>query len=482
MPNILNLLQYGRKLPNATSAIDNIVNPNTYKALFGQIDDVLQRSLPGKFQGAGIQNAPTNLIGQVSDIANMPSGAAREAARNQLKRNFQMAGRLDDVVRPTGGQAASGALRAPGISKDIRSYDLVNPRGARATSGPFKGYDLNSNFQGPGLPPSKIKPGPIIPSGGQKAPPLTAFGGVNPIVGNTPNQIVSKGVNKSLIQQASQYMPKGPMGLLGRGFQVFEGAQVVDNLRKGNYGQAAMNAALMFPGNTLKAVRGVLPVGAGGLGVAGLTGLGLTALELGAPPSVADGTLDSPEAKRAEELYRTQQYDREQGADLDMEAIRNLPGGSANPLPPFNPNQDLPASAEQSLDPTPLQHQMAIYEQGRNAAQTQTERNQVRDLGLAIHKAHNPQLYSNFQVPMASDRTFNPLMANTFPDTYPQTREAFIQEGGVQMPQTMNNADARNEVIEGNRLEGERLAEQLTGDLEVQEFMKKFLSAQTGAK
>lgn len=485
MPNILNMLQYGRRLPNAASAIDNIVNPNTYKALFGGVDDVLQRSLPGRFQGTGIQNAPTNLIGQVSDIANMPPGAAREAARDQLQRNFQMAGRLDDVVRPTGGQASSGALRAPTVPGNTRSYDLVNPRGSRATSGSFK-PDLNSAFQGPGLPPSKVRPGPVIPSGGQKVQPLTAFGGSNPIVGNSP--IITKGTNKNLIQQASQYMPKGPMGYLGRGFQVLEGAQVVDNLRKGNYGQAAMNAALMFPGKTLSAVRGLLP--AGGLGVAGLTGLGLAALELGAPASVASGTMDSPEAKRAKELYRTQQYDREQGADLDMDTIRNLPGGANNPLraplPPFNPNQDLPASAEQSVDTSPFQHQMAIYEQGRNAAQTQAERNQVRDLGLAIHKAHNPQLYSNFQTPMASDRTFNPLMANMardYPGTdYPLTREDFIKERGIQLPQTMTNVDARNELIEGNRLEGEREVGELASSLEAQEFMKRFLAGRAGGK
>ena len=157
-------------------------------------------------------------------------------------------------------------------------------------------------------------------------------------------------------------------------------------------------------------------------------------------------------------------------------------GGYIPPTPTFNPNQDLPASAEQSVDTAPFQHQMAIYEQGRNAAQTQAERNQVRDLGLAIHKAHNPQLYSNFQTPMASDRTFNPLMANTFPDAYPQTREAFIAEGGVQLPQTMNNVDARNEVIEGNRLEGERAAGELASSLEAQEFMKKFLAGRAGGK
>lgn len=320
--------------------------------------------------------------------------------------------------------------------------------------------------------------------------------GKGSIVGNTP--IVTKGANKNLIQQASQYMPKGPMGFLGRGFQVFEGAQVVDNLRKGNYGQAAVNAALMFPGKTLGAVKGLLP--AGGLGVAGLTGLGLAALELGAPATVADGTLDSPEAKRAKELsmYGTlppsarvvTQYpegiptgvgggNAAQAQSLDPKAPG---GGYIPPTPTFNPNQDLPASAEQSVDTAPFQHQMAIYEQGRNAAQTQAERNQVRDLGLAIHKAHNPQLYTNFQTPMASDRTFNPLMANTFPDAYPQTREGFIAEGGVQLPQTMNNVDARNELIEGNRLEGERAAGELASSLEAQEFMKKFLAGRAGGK
>jgi hypothetical protein len=289
--------------------------------------------------------------------------------------------------------------------------------------------------------------------------------------------IISKGTNKSLIQQASQYMPKGPMGFLGRGFQLYEGAQALDNLRKGNYGQAAMNAALMFPGRTLGAARGLIANP-----MALTTGAILAGTELLFPAKAADGTMDSPEAKRAEELYRTQQYNKEQGADLDMDTIKNLPGGASNPLPPFNPNQDLPASAEQSVDTAPFQHQMAIYEQGRNAAQTQAERNQVRDLGLAIHKAHNPQLYSNFQTPMASDRTFNPLMANTFPDTYPQTREAFIAEGGVQLPQTMNNVDARNELIEGNRLEGERAAGELASSLEAQEFMKRFLAGQAGGK
>ena len=139
------------------------------------------------------------------------------------------------------------------------------------------------------------------------------------------------------------------------------------------------------------------------------------------------------------------------------------------------PSQSLPPSPEQIVEQTPIEKQLVQYEQGRGAAKTQAEMNQVRDVGLAIHKAHNPQLYSNFRAPMASDRTFNPLMANTFPDMYPQSREAFIKEGGVQMPQSMNNVDARTEIIEGNRLEGEQRAARLTEELKAQEFMQRFL-------
>ena len=296
----------------------------------------------------------------------------------------------------------------------------------------------------------------------------------NPIVGPTRSTpIVTPGTNKNLIQQMSQYG--------GRGLQALGAVDVADKLRKGNYSGAALEAAMLFPGRTLGAARGLLlnPV-------ALTTGAALTASELMFPAKVADGTMDSPEAKRMKETFRTQEYDKEQGADLDIDAIKNLPGGANNPLPPFNPNQDLPASAEQSVDTSPFQHQMAIYEQGRNAATTQAERNQVRDLGLAIHKAHNPQLYSNFQTPMASDRTFNPLMANMardYPGTdYPLTREDFIKERGIQLPQTMTNVDARNELIEGNRLEGEQMAGQLAASLEAQEFMKKFLQGQAGAE
>lgn len=232
---------------------------------------------------------------------------------------------------------------------------------------------------------------------------------------------------------------------------------------------------------------------------------------VGLPPQVAPGAIVSPKKQRYRTETRTGAFGVPYEARIPLEgtygelppsvntnfaaydesvtlpdAARRSAGNAGSYVPPFNPNQDLPASAEQSLDPTPLQHQMAIYEQGRNAAQTQAERDQVRDLGLAIHKAHNPHLYSNFQTPMVSDKPFNPSLAGqptaVFPDGYPETLEAFVAEGGVQMPQTMNNADSRQAVIDGNRLEGEARAARLVEDLQAQEFMTRYLKGKTGTK
>ena len=162
-----------------------------------------------------------------------------------------------------------------------------------------------------------------------------------------------------------------------------------------------------------------------------------------------------------------------QAQSLDADA----PGGGY--IPPFNPNKDLPASAEQSIDTNPMQYQMALYEQGRGAAKTQAEMNQVRDLGLAIHKAHNPHLYSNFQTPMASDRTFNPQMSgiktSMFPEGYPATMEGFVKGGGVQMPYTMTDKDAQTQVIEGNKKQGLAQLAEATQMLEEQAFMQEYM-------
>jgi len=314
--------------------------------------------------------------------------------------------------------------------------------------------------------------GPTIPSGGQRVAPKTAFGGQNPIVGNvrtTPNVApVSGGGLRGL-------MPKGPLDFLGRAGQVASGAEIARKVGQGDIKGAAIQTAMTFPGKAFNAARGLLPINitAGGLGVAGLTGVGLTALELGAPATVADGTLDSPEAKRAKELYRTQQYDREQGADLDMDAIRNLPGGANNPniddsngrvipetqLRPeeVDTTTKLPPSAEQTMI-DPYSYNLAVYGQGRNAAQSQTEMNKVRDLGLAINRSMFPQ-FNNTKTP-------NPMLERMFPETYPGTLNALIEEKGVQKPGSMSQVDADNAIIDSSIMDDKYKVAAATGEVE----------------
>lgn len=382
---------FGRRLPVVQTGIDVLTDPRTYQAIGGQVDDVLKRALPGKFRGAGIQNAPTNLIGEISDIAEMAPGAAREAARNNLQSKFQMAGRLDDVVRPTGGQAATGALRAPGIPGPTRSFDRTMPRGARATSGSFT-PDLNSTFQGPALP-GGAKPGLL-----QRMNPL-----------RNPGRLLN------------------PNSLRGGLLYGAVAEPIMNRMGVDEQTQATVQGALFTPGGPALKALGAMVAG-----------------DMYRP--VADGTLTSPEAQKANKLYDQLTTDTrpEQGADLDMAAIRQMsetkpapqiqppaPGAPPNaplqtPATPFpqspnggaraytpgnqagnvgatygngtstvpnaNPaNTVLPPNAEQVLQADPMQ----IYEQARSAAvgQDQNVMNKVRDLGFAIHRQQFPNLY-----------------------------------------------------------------------------------------
>jgi hypothetical protein len=114
----------------------------SYQQLGRQFADVLQRQIPGNFQGAGIQTLPTNLVTEASRIAEMPSGAAREAARNQLASKLRIQANLQGQPPRISGMGAGGALRAPSIGSNLnRGLGFtVNP------SSPYSGspYALDS--------------------------------------------------------------------------------------------------------------------------------------------------------------------------------------------------------------------------------------------------------------------------------------------------------------------------------------------------
>ena len=85
----------------------------------------------------------------------------------------------------------------------------------------------------------------------------------------------------------------------------------------------------------------------------------------------------------------------------------------------------------------PYAYNLAVYGQGRTAAGTQEERKAVQNLGMAIHQRLFPKLNNK--------TSFNPLMDHlkrTFPDRYPQSLDALIEERGIQKPASMTEADA----------------------------------------
>jgi hypothetical protein len=74
----------------------------------------------------------------------------------------------------------------------------------------------------------------------------------------------------------------------------------------------------------------------------------------------------------------------------------------------------------------------------------------VRDLGMSIHQAANPQMY---------EESYNPLMAATFPERYTKTPEDFIVQGGIQAPRGMSDKDARQATAFGNKIQTMQSAE-----------------------
>jgi uncharacterized membrane protein len=238
---------------------------------------------------------------------------------------------------------------------------------------------------------------------------------------------------------------------VGRGLM---GADIVDSLSKGDYGGAATKAALFAPGRALGALKTIGRMAAPAL-VKPVLGAGalFAAVEGLAPARVADGTLDAlpPEERKALEAKTRSQY--ENMSDAQKRKMGITP---ADPLvtrlsvedtvvdPTFIPNTNNLPSSPEALLANPLQQKMAEYEQGRAKATTQEEMNAVRDLGMSIHQAANPQMY---------EESYNPLMAATFPERYTKTPEDFIVQGGIQAPRGMTEKDAAEATAFGNKVQ-----------------------------
>tara|TARA_R100000005_G_scaffold95851_1_gene79132 strand:- start:4899 stop:6194 length:1296 start_codon:yes stop_codon:yes gene_type:complete len=372
------------------SLLDTATNPKTYQGLAQSASDTLGRALPPQFRGAGFQNVPAGALGALDDAAAAPfAGPVRQQILQKASKDFAR-------------RAGSGTTRVP-----------------------------------------------VIPTGGQ------------PVNFATPGRytVTGGGIPR---QAGGNLLGRGLQGL-GRGLQGLGALRAANQLRQGNVGGAVLEGSLMAP----------LPYLAG---AAGLFALGDGAMT----SSVADGTrkdikLTPQQQALADKLTKERIAAGSQKATVGNSGLMNLPpsvntnlaaydegvtlpnvssAGNAGsfrpviqarntgagdnnsndaPLPP--PPTDLPASAEETpamMDP--YAYNLAVYGQGRTAAGTQEERKAVQNLGTAINQRLFPKLNNQ--------TSFNPLMARTFPDRYPQSLEAFIEERGIQKPNSMTEADS----------------------------------------
>ena len=275
-----------------------------------------------------------------------------------------------------------------------------------------------------------------------------------------------------------------PGGVVGGSLSALGGLSAINKLRKGDFQGAAVDSMLMAPLPYLAGAAGLFAVGEGLF-----------------TPSAGDATLKNKPISLAQDRLRG---DRaiQQGGGRTGEAYvgTGLPsedrlrgdraiqqgGGRTgeayvgtgvdfslvdrSTTPTSDPrNTDLPVSAEQVAPVDPYAYQLSVYGQGRQAANSQEAMDKVRDLGLAINRAQNPQFYRE---------SYNPLMAATFPERYQKTPENFVVQQGIQVPSAMTAKDSRAELLQSEEEANIERLDQSTAAVEA--FLANYLNK--GAK
>ena len=365
-----------------SSPVDPIAT-RSYQNISRDVGNVLQRNLPSSFRGAGAQNIPTNILGQVSDIAEMPPGAAREAARNQIVRNLKMAERgLSPAPRPVG-QGPTGLLRAPSVGN-------VSP-GLNATLAP------RTNIPGSPLATDYAL--------SRQTGMTQALGQARKALSSSPTGAL-KGAG-GLLKGGGSLL--GPVSLVADGFSTVK--DLKDSLDRGEgFARIPGLVQRLFSGDkkdttTYSSVPGFIgPVAQPTPGL------------IGPPVSLV-------ESQRG--AWTTKGW--------DPNAARISPQETPPPAPilPPPPESLLPpeerayqaelARTQQMMASNPYMPQTQLYAQGQSVMQTPEDMAATRDLGLAINRA----MYGNQLTP----KTPNPLMAGLTPPPGAQPNIPIDQEG-----------------------------------------------------
>ena len=400
--NVLNLLRGAYSVARPAlkkTAVDTITNPQTYIGLADDVTNTLGRMLPKGFQGAGIQRAPMSVLGQVDDIAKMAPGRAREVARDQAARNFRMAGRLDDGVRPVG-QGPSGALRAPTVgSKAPRPTPATSaPSSSLPGSGPLQ----RDNEASRALLREAIKQRRALT-------PAQKAAGASVLAGGGALAASETGAGQGLTSQI-----EGALNNVGPAIDNFVGGL---NFPFQQWGRNQEKRGL---GSLLDMATGIT-------GVTGMLGLNdlIPNSKPFTPAELEDIRKKNPGIKipsqmpsRPDGTYGTippSVNDDLPGQNYDPSVT--LPGAPTAPYVPattLTPDPVPPTPTPdigQAMDP--YAYQLNVYGQGRHDAATQSSQAAVRDLGLSIHRQLHPNLYKNDgpKTPLQEPSTMNNLDA-----------------------------------------------------------------------
>ena len=417
-------VRFGR--PVVSSAVDTLTNPQTYIQLGNEATEVLGRTLPQRFQGAGFQNLPAQFTGALDGLSRMAPGAAKETKRNAVKTQLQQAARAQEptLVRPAG-QSASGALRAPNIGSTplrapgttvapsstlpqaggplARDYALGRSSGATQEMGAVRKLLQQTPAQATSLL-GRLNP---LSNPGRLLNPTSFRGGL--LYGTAADTILPRlGLDQKNTAAVSTAltMPGHPAVKLLAGFVAHD---VNNPLGDGTMASAPkLTAEQIKKANKARAEQGLPPLGPNGE-VNNTQQQSNGAIQSyveqnpGLIPSVPDGPVPiNPPLDQMSGLEAAQvppgmpiRPDRE---TPNLNPVTQENGQVTTPinLPAPLPDPQLastPAQNAGAMDP--YAYQLAVYGQGRQALASQNADAAVRDLGLSIHQRLYPQFYAD---------------------------------------------------------------------------------------
>lgn len=417
-------LRFGR--PVVSSAVDTLTNPQTYIQLGNEATEVLGRTLPQRFQGAGFQNLPAQFTGALDDLSRMAPGAAKETKRNAVKTQLQQAARAQEpgLIRAAG-QNADGALRAPNIgSAPLRAPGITV---APSSTLPQAGGPLARDY-----------------ALGRSSGAVQEMADVRKLLQQAPAQATSFLGRLNPLRNPGRLL--NPTSFRGGLLYGTAAETILPRLGLDQKNTTAVSTALTMPGPMpVKLLAGFVahdvnnPLGDGTMASAPkltaeqIKKANKARAEQGLPPLGPNGEVNNTQqqSKGAIQSYVEQNPglispvpDGPVPINPPLDQMGGLEAAQVPPGMPIRPDRetpnlnpvtrengqvttpiDLPAPpADPRMAPTPEEnagamdpyaYQLQVYGQGRQAAASQDAQAAVRDLGLSIHQRLYPQFYAD---------------------------------------------------------------------------------------